>query len=131
MRVCIRCKRNRNVKFYTGKRGRICQTCRRKDTSARAHGARILRTYGITQTEYQRLLAFQRGVCAGCGGERKYRLHIDHDHKLEALKGSRASVRGLLCKGCNKLLRDCRDSADRLTRLARYLESPPARGVIK
>lgn len=69
-------------------------------------------------------------MCAGCGQTRKYRLNVDHDHKVEKERGSRASVRGLLCRRCNKLLRDCRDNPDLLRALVRYLTAWPSKGVI-
>ncbi len=140
MRVCCRCGRNRNVKFYVGTRGRTCQTCRTSKRGATAHGKRIEQTYGITGAEYDRLLVKQGGVCGACKQSRRYRLHIDHDHTeerdgLEAgisqPNAARWSVRGLLCKRCNKLLRDCRDSTDLLQSLANYLGNWPSEGIIK
>lgn len=53
---------------------------------------------GITEAEYDRLLAVQGGGCAICGNPPKTRrLHVDHDHKTGA-------VRGLLCFRCNRAL---------------------------
>lgn len=47
---------------------------------------------------YERLFAEQAGGCAICGNPPKTRrLHIDHDHKTDA-------VRGLLCFRCNNAL---------------------------
>lgn len=131
MRVCSKCGKNRALKFYAGPRGRICATCRKESTSAAAHARRLLELYGITALEYAALLLFQKGVCAGCGQARRYRLNVDHDHKVEKERGSRASVRGLLCRRCNKLLRDCRDNAELLEALAHYLRHWPSKGVIE
>src|SRR5207249_694982 len=53
---------------------------------------------GVTDAEYDRLLAAQGGGCAICGNPPKTRrLHVDHDHKT-------GEVRGLLCHRCNRLL---------------------------
>lgn len=61
--------------------------------------ARRLARFGITPKEYDALLKRQGGRCAICLRKPKTRrLCVDHDH---ALKG-RASVRGLLCMGCNR-----------------------------
>lgn len=47
---------------------------------------------------YDRLIAAQGGVCAICGAPPKTRrLHIDHDHRTDR-------VRGLLCQRCNRFL---------------------------
>lgn len=53
---------------------------------------------GVTDEQYERLLAAQGGGCAICGNPPKTRrLHVDHDHKTGA-------VRGLLCYRCNRFL---------------------------
>jgi hypothetical protein len=63
---------------------------KRKPTRARA--------LGISDREYERLLAEQDGHCALCPNEpRTRRLHVDHDHRTGA-------VRGLLCFRCNKFV---------------------------
>jgi hypothetical protein len=64
--------------------------------------ARHLAARGLTQDEYDRLLARQHGVCFFCGkpetADRKTsvikRLSVDHDHET-------GRIRGLLCIGCN------------------------------
>lgn len=66
------------------------------ETHGRKHHLR--RKYGITVSEYNRLLALQEGKCAicktDCPGKGKRHFHVDHDH----LSGK---VRGLLCVKCN------------------------------
>jgi hypothetical protein len=53
---------------------------------------------GVTDAEYDRLLAAQGGGCAICGNPPKSRrLDADHDHKT-------GRVRGLLCHRCNRAL---------------------------
>jgi Recombination endonuclease VII len=53
---------------------------------------------GITDADYEALLAAQGGGCAICGNPPKTRrLHVDHDHKT-------GKVRGLLCHRCNRAL---------------------------
>jgi hypothetical protein len=53
---------------------------------------------GITDDDYEALLAAQGGGCAICGNPPKTRrLHVDHDHKT-------GKVRGLLCHRCNRAL---------------------------
>jgi hypothetical protein len=53
---------------------------------------------GVTDAEYERLLAAQGGTCALCPNLPKTRrLHVDHDHAT-------MRVRGLLCHRCNRAL---------------------------
>ena len=51
---------------------------------------------GITEAQYEALLAAQGGGCAICGNTPKSRrLSVDHDHAT-------GDVRGLLCHRCNR-----------------------------
>jgi len=69
---------------------------------------------GITDAEYERLLAAQGGHCALCANTPKTRrLHVDHDHRT-------GEVRGLLCYVCNKYLPATRTASWHL-RAADYL----------
>ena len=73
---------------------------RKKAANARgkAGGNRreTLRKYGLTQEQYELVLASQGGVCAICKGPPVVHnvYHIDHDHKT-------GLIRGLLCQSCN------------------------------
>ena len=65
------------------------------------------RLYGLSPTDYERLLA--RGACWCC--ERPARRYdIDHDHAIGGKAGGadkarlRASVRGIVCHRCNLLV---------------------------
>lgn len=72
------------------------------------------------------MLQHQGGVCAICNlpPRGKLPLNVDHDHKTGA-------VRGLLCWTCNhRLLPAAKDSPQRLSAAADYLEYPPAEEVI-
>lgn len=65
----------------------------------------LLRNYGITEQDYERMLIDQDGVCKICGypphghgkNPESKKLHVDHDHKT-------GEVRGLLCSRCNGAL---------------------------
>jgi hypothetical protein len=53
---------------------------------------------GVSDEEYERLLAYQGGTCALCPSKPgTRRLHVDHDH-------ASGRVRGLLCHRCNRQL---------------------------
>jgi hypothetical protein len=129
-RACAKCGLRRREAAYTSPRGRICEMCRRGSSKRNGREARLRDRYGLTLAEYDALYAAQSGKCAGCGGSRRYNLHVDHCHITERAAGVRASVRGLLCARCNKVLRDVRDDCELLDRLADYLTRWPAREVL-
>jgi hypothetical protein len=124
------CGRNRAERFFTGPRGTVCLDCQkaRRRKTGRRH--RIKRTYGITDEEAELILQAQGGLCA-CRETRKYNLAVDHDHQIEREQNVRASVRGRLCKRCNKVLAYVRDNPQILRWLADYLEDPPARRILE
>lgn len=129
-RTCARCGANRALRFYTP-RGRVCATCKKSGSRQAARRQHLQETYGITLEEYEAILARQGGRCAICKGTRNYNLHVDHDHKRERVDGVRASVRGLLCKPCNKrLLPAAKDSTQILRSAIEYLTVWPAEAVL-
>jgi len=122
-RKCTRCLKNRALRFFTP-RGRICADCRKKSRSKSSHEARVQEVYGLESGEYDQLFEAQQGRCAICGGTRRQRLSVDHDHKT-------GQVRGLLCRMCNgRLLTSARDNPQTLRNAADYLEQPPAVRVL-
>jgi hypothetical protein len=75
-------------------------------------------TYGISQEQYEELLASQEGCCAVCGKtpeEEGKNLAVDHDHAT-------GEIYGILCTLCNKnLIGRIREPAA-FRRAAEYLE---------
>lgn len=79
--------------------------------------------YGLTEKEYNLLLAAQGGVCAICKQpetkivKRKTvaSLCVDHNHVT-------GKMRGLLCTRCNLMVGNAEDNPDRLRQAANYLE---------
>jgi hypothetical protein len=78
--------------------------------------------YGINREQYQELLVKQDGRCAACGSGgtamangRVKELAVDHCHVT-------GKIRGLLCHDCNSALGAVKDDANRLRRLASYVE---------
>ena len=86
------------------------------------HDRMVVKTYGLTPGEYDRLYAEQGGVCAICRrakGKVK-RLAVDHDHET-------GLVRGLLCGPCNQLVGYFQNSPETFRRAAAYLDHAAAR----
>jgi len=91
-----------------------------KRVKTTARNRRLLTLYGITEAEYDAILAFQGGVCYVCEHPPvNLRLSVDHDHET-------GLVRGLLCWDCNKALQMIRDQVRRAYRLHCYIAMPPA-----
>src|SRR5215213_1302910 len=79
----------------------------RKDQFREGH---LRRKFGLSQADYEDLLARQGGGCRICGKRPgKISLHVDHDHET-------GDIRGLLCVGCNNALGQFRDDAALLRR---------------
>jgi hypothetical protein len=90
---------------------------RRAVTAVPERDYKLRLAYGLSLAEYDRLLEWQGGGCAICGGTSGRRLHVDHDHK------NPRQVRGLLCNGCNNGLGRFRDDPELLRMAIGYLEA--------
>lgn len=73
----------------------------------------LLRTYGLSLEEYEKMLEEQGGGCAVCGSVEA--LAVDHDHKS-------GEIRGIICRRCNQGIGRFEDNPVLLRKLARYLE---------
>jgi hypothetical protein len=94
---------------------------RQRENFRRRH---LMRKFGITPEDYQRLHDEQRGLCASCGqpeididarSKQVRYLAIDHCHAT-------GKVRGLLCRRCNTALGLLGDDVTGVRRLLAYLE---------
>lgn len=77
-----------------------------------------LKYYGLTVKQYDSMLQQQNGCCAICGrywSAFKKRLHIDHDHMTN-------KVRGLLCTNCNTAIGLLNDNINLIMKSGIYLE---------
>ncbi len=87
----------------------------RKRRKAEDREAHLRRTFGITQADYESLLARPGGGCGICGRQPvKISLHVDRDHET-------GEIRGLLCVGCNNALGQFHDDPDLLALAADYV----------
>lgn len=106
-----------------------------KQLAIRTARARRFRKYGITQEQYDTILASQNFVCGACHeaptfspvrkGASKYdNFVIDHDHVT-------GEIRGILCTNCNVAIGMLRDSPDKARKIADYLDrqSPTNSGL--
>lgn len=98
---------------------RLREQARNRDPKSKRNG-RLKSTYGISQSEYEQMLAGQNFGCLICGAKhqekRGKRLHVDHCHSL-------GHVRGLLCSSCNTALGKMKDDVSRLKSAIKYLEA--------
>jgi hypothetical protein len=90
----------------------------RAQKSAYHRAWRLRRQYGMTTSDYARLLAAQDGVCAICSKPEPVvaSLPVDHDHQT-------GKVRALLCTPCNTTLGLVGEDPERLRALADYVEA--------
>jgi hypothetical protein len=76
----------------------------------------LIRKYGVTLADYERMFAAQDGRCGVCGKTQERAFDVDHDH-------SSGEVRGLLCTSCNRMIGHGGDSPETLEAAAAYLRS--------
>ena|SRR6266446_4679519 len=83
---------------------------------ASERASRLRSNFGITEEQYGKMLALQKGQCAICSlPPRSRRLAVEHDHKT-------GRVRGLACHFCNRY-RIGNNNLYTARRLVGYLES--------
>jgi hypothetical protein len=70
--------------------------------------------YGLTEAQYNAILARQKGRCAICHRFRK--LSVDHCH-------GKGRVRGLLCSNCNSALGLFEENATIMASATKYIRT--------
>lgn len=77
----------------------------------------LIKSYGLTNDEFDSMLKKQHHKCAICGTKDWGRLSpsIDHDHTT-------GKVRALLCNRCNRTLGLAGDSTQLLNKMIKYLK---------
>jgi hypothetical protein len=101
---CLTCKRQYDNDLYYAKPDQY-------------RNYRLKQLYGISLSEYDKMLQDQGGGCAVCSQQcpTGRKLAVDHDHAT-------GQIRGLLCVDCNTTLGSVRDDPQRLLDLVAYLE---------
>lgn len=87
-------------------------SCSYKNKRKISRDTSLVRLYGITRADHNRMLVEQNYECLICN--KKTRLVVDHCHKTN-------KVRGLICHHCNTALGMFRDDAELLETAKNYL----------
>jgi hypothetical protein len=76
----------------------------------------LMRKYGITLEQFDRMLQNQHGKCAICKGPnpKATNWHVDHDHVS-------GQVRGLLCFACNTGIGQLQDDPNVISAALSYV----------
>ena len=130
MKTCRTCGEDKELDEYyyrkdTDSYKNECKDCVKQRSAKQPYDAayfrnhHLIKTYGITQDEYEQMLKNQNHSCAICGINEKYvsnkRFHVDHDHDT-------GEIRGLLCSKCNQAIGLLQDSSDFCNSAAEYLK---------
>lgn len=149
MKKCTKCGKTKMLTEYWRDRSKKhgyqarCKTCKtesynkyriangydRKRYLKNPDGERerhLIKKYGITNAEYQKIFESQNAACAICKQKKANKLAVDHNHKT-------GEVRGLLCMNCNRMLGHAFDNPEILASAIGYLIKVPqvAAEVIK
>lgn len=104
--------------------GRQKKYCGSECSKSAGRAAWILKVYGLTMDQWDKIWEFQDQRCGVCRREPRKgeTFHLDHEHTT---KGA-GVCRGVLCPYCNTRLVGRLKSAERAQQLADYLTNPPA-----
>lgn len=132
LKLCIKCKEHKPLSLFGANKSMLdrksnyCLSCckiydsnRSKIKVEKGRNRVIKRLYGISEAQYEYMVALQSGKCKICKTSdlgRYDRLVIDHYH----INGN---VRGLLCNNCNTGLGLFKDSIDNLNEAINYLKN--------
>jgi hypothetical protein len=91
---------------------------KQQENSRELRNKRLMKNFGISIDEYDKLFELQRGCCAICGRHQsklKRTLALDHNH-------ANGNNRGLLCYRCNTFLGYCNDNIACFENAINYLK---------
>lgn len=93
-----KCPQGHTVRFVTNNNCVACSNATANKRKEKARWARIYKEYGITQTDFNKMLQQQDNKCSICSCDiNQQNTHIDHCH-------NRNIVRSLLCNRCNQAI---------------------------
>ncbi len=120
LKQCSICKQSLPLDSFNAHKNNPDGKCERCRECTRNY--HYLRQYGITLSEYNKMLVKQNGVCAICKcPPDKKRLAVDHCHSSSGDR--KDSVRSLLCGACNVGLGNFRESQEYLSNAIEYLKN--------
>ena len=131
MKTCTKCGETKDLSEYPltdkGKPSSRCQVCKntynreyynnpdnREKKILSERKRRLKNRYGLTEEQYQRLVARSGGVCECCGA--KPATHVDHDHTT-------LEIRGLICNSCNTGIGQLGDTVEGVSKALHYLKN--------
>lgn len=104
-------------KAHYSRVGKFTKTIPPLEVRRQRHRVQVIKSYGITEEEFNSMLEKQDGKCAICGTTDwgKPSPSIDHNHRT-------GKVRALLCNRCNRVLGLAEDSPELLSKMSNYLK---------
>ena len=124
--TCVSCKeRNPLDAFPINRFGRskYCATCYARPARAWVmenfgsyRNYKLYQKYGMTEADFDRMVAKQGGLCAVC--QKRAATQVDHDHKT-------GKVRAILCLKCNAGLGALKDEERLVWEAVDYLHPGP------
>jgi hypothetical protein len=115
------CKHGHKFRWVASNNCVGCDAIAQKKNPEKRRFARIKKEYGLSQEDYENMLASQNMSCAVCGGQigNDQSTHIDHCHDTGV-------VRGLLCQKCNQAIGLLQDSPEIMLKAAEYVKNARA-----
>lgn len=86
--MCLHCESKHNREKYLANKPRILANSKKNH---------LMRNYGLTQDDFNKMFKDQDGKCAICFKESDRTLHVDHCHDT-------GKIRKLLCSPCNQAI---------------------------
>ena len=103
--------RNKNPERYR-------ELSRKHSGTDKCRNTELIRKYGITLAQYNKMLIEQRYVCKICHKKNNinHTLYVDHHHESGV-------VRGLLCQKCNLIIGMCDEKPEILLKIVEFMIS--------
>lgn len=128
MKKCTTCGEEKPADEFPPRR-RKCRPCVaiymtqwKRDNPHKIREYSLLKDFGLTHDEYEKLWTQQSGLCAICNQPeqalmwgKEMKLAVDHCHET-------GTIRGLLCANCNRGIGLLKDNPELLRRGADYIE---------
>ena len=131
LRRCCRCREIKDINLFRGQhltsQYPYCLPCVR-ESHCESHRKRLIyNKFNITKEDYQKLILDSNNKCKIC---KQPELHINHASKKTLSLTvdhchTSGLIRGLICRNCNLMLGNAKDSIKTLRAAIRYLNKYP------